>query len=218
MRGDILIIGEHHRKAARQVAEMITEDIPEYQGKYVITVAGESGAGKSETAAALAEELERAGHAVLVIQQDDFFALPPKTNAAMRIKTGGKVGPEEVRMELLNEIVHAIKSEEAVLTKPLVIFEEDRLVTEEIDTRKYGVVIIEGTYTTLLGNIDCRIFIDRNVEETRADRLKRNREKQDDFLEKILLTEHRIISGHKSRADIVITRDFNAMKNTHADE
>jgi uridine kinase len=72
------------------------------------------------------------------------------------------------------------------------------------------VVIAEGTYTSLLKNIDTRIFIARNRLETFEHRAKRNRgiEMQDPFTEQILLTEHKIIAGHKQLADFVITKDY----------
>jgi uridine kinase len=70
------------------------------------------------------------------------------------------------------------------------------------------VIIIEGTYTTLVDNIDCHVFIDRNRDDTREDRLKRNREKQNDYLERILEIEHNIISRHKDMADIIINKEF----------
>ena len=208
-----MIIDEKHRKAARQVFNIIQDDILHHPGRFFMTVAGESGAGKSETAAALAEVLDKAGYKTWVIQQDDFFVYPPKTNAAMRVKKGGKVGPEEGRLDLLNQIILEARSGVEKIHKPLVLFEEDRIITEEAEIGDHRVVIIEGTYTTLLEHIDCKVFINRNLEDTRADRKKRNREKQDEFLEKILHTEHMIISGHKPLADVIITRDYDAVKN-----
>ena len=208
-----MIISQEHRKAAKQVYGLISGPVRQSHGKFIITIAGESGAGKSEIAAALAEELENKGLPVLIIQQDDFFVYPPRTNAAMRIKSGGKVGPEEVRLDKLNKLVDEIKEGRQEISKPLVIFTEDRITRERIRTSPYRVIVIEGTYTTLLKDIDCRVFIDRDLEDTRADRLKRNREKQDDFLEKILIREHEIISAHKPMADIMITREFKALEN-----
>ncbi len=213
MRGDILIISELHRKAAGQIYDLIKEDLPTHKGKYFITVAGESGAGKSETAAALAEVLEKKSIPVLIIQQDDFFVYPPRTNASMRVRSDGDVGPQEVRLDLMNEIINLIKDGAASIVQPLVIFEEDRITEQTVETGPYRVIILEGTYTTLLEGIDCHVFIDRNLDDTRADRLKRNREKQDAFLEKILMTEHRIISANRALADIVVTRDYDAIKN-----
>jgi uridine kinase len=209
MRGDILILKDEHYKAAGQIAKLLDTQIDNSSDTFFITIAGESGAGKTETATTLSEILKKSGINALIIQQDDFFVYPPKTNAAMRVKTDGKVGPEEVRLELLNEIIREIRKGNKLLTKPLVVFAEDRIITETLDTGPFKVIIIDGTYTTLLDDIDCRIFIERDLNDTRADRLKRNREAQDDFLEKILLTEHNIISAHRKKADLIITREFN---------
>jgi uridine kinase len=209
MRGDILILKDEHNKAAGQIAELLAAQIDNSNDTFFITIAGESGAGKSETATSLSELLKKAGINSLIIQQDDFFVYPPKTNAAIRVKTGGRVGPEEVRLDLLDEIIREIRKGRKLITKPLVVFAEDRITTKTIDTGPFKVIIIDGTYTTLLENIDCRIFIDRDLNDTKADRLKRNREAQDSFLENILLTEHKIISAHMKKADLIITREFN---------
>jgi uridine kinase len=74
-------------------------------------------------------------------------------------------------------------------------------------------VIAEGTYATLLRNVDTKIFIDRNRLDTLEDRKKRNRrnEVNDPFTEQILITEHKIIAGHKLLADIVVTKDFDVL-------
>ena len=77
---------------------------------------------------------------------------------------------------------------------------------------EYEVFIAEGTYTTALKNVDARVFIDRDLTDTKKDRAKRAREKQDDFLEQILTIEHRIISAQKKEADIIITKGFDAVK------
>jgi uridine kinase len=212
MRDDILIIDEIHRKAASEVFEMILPTLKSHTGKYMMTIAGESGAGKSEIASALADLMRKANIPAYIIQQDDYFEFPPKTNARMREKDIGRIGPREVRIELINHNLSSILSGKDPVEKPLVIFSEDKITTEEVSFEPYKVIILEGTYTTLAKNIDCRIFIDRDMNDTRADRLKRNREKQDDYLEQILRIEHDIISRHKERADIVVTRDFTAVK------
>jgi hypothetical protein len=43
--------------------------------------------------------------------------------------------------------------------KPLVIYQEDRLTSEEMDTSDLKVLITEGTYTYLLRFADFRVFI-----------------------------------------------------------
>jgi uridine kinase len=212
MRGDILIIGDHHRLAAESIIDLALPDIRFKEGKFFFTIGGESGAGKSEIAYAMEGFLEKLGIPSYIVQQDDYFVLPPRTNERMRVININRVGPEEVRLDLLNENIKAVAGGNPKMEKPLVIFEEDRITDETLDLSLYKVIIIDGTYTTLLENIDCHVFIDRDRNDTREDRLKRNREKQNEYLESILEIEHNIISRHKEMADIIIDKEFNAIK------
>lgn len=214
MRGDILIISEKHRQVAGEVTGLVLEEVQGKEGKYIMTVSGESGAGKSEIAAAIAEQLEKHGIKCYIFQQDDYFVYPPLTNARVRKENIAHVGMGEVKLDLLDQTIQEIREGKNVITKPLVFFEEDRIGMEEIDLTGFPVIIIEGTYVSVLKNVDCKVFIDRNMNDTRADRLKRNREKQDEYLERILAIEHGIISRHKEYANIVITRDFTAIRKT----
>jgi uridine kinase len=212
MRGDILIIGDHHRFAAESIIDLALPGIRLKQGKFFFTIGGESGAGKSEIAYAMEGLLEKLGIPSYIIQQDDYFVLPPRTNERMRVININRVGPEEVRLDLLNENIKAVAEGNPKMEKPLVIFEEDRITDETLDLSPYKAIIIDGTYTTLLENIDCHVFIDRDRNDTREDRLKRNREKQNEYLESILEIEHNIISRHKEMAHIIIDKEFNAIK------
>ncbi len=119
---------------------------------------------------------------------------------------------QEVNLFLLDEEIAAIRAGETLIEKPLVIFQEDRITTEKADLSQYKVFIAEGTYTTALKNLDARVFIDRDIKDTKKARAKRAREKQDEFLEQILTIEHRIISAQKKEADIIINKGFNAIK------
>lgn len=212
MQGDVLIINDNHRKAARQTIPFILDKIKAATNKFVITVAGESGAGKSEIAASIAEELDKNNITNFIFQQDDYFVYPPKTNSQVRLKDINHVGISEVKLDLLDNEIQMVKHGQTLLEKPLVIFEEDRIDKETVELKDKDVLIAEGTYTTALKNADIRIFIDRNHQDTKASRLERNREKQDKYLEKILLIEHNIISKHKALADIIITKEYNAIK------
>lgn len=213
MKGDILIIDNNHRKAANQAITILLPEIEKVKTKFVITVAGESGAGKSEIAASIAEKLKENGFETFIFQQDDYFVYPPKTNAKQREKDINWVGMQEVKLDLLDNELSQIKAGETIIEKPLVDFDADKIGKETVDFSKYKVLIAEGTYTTSLKQADMRIFIDRNIHDTRESRKKRAREKQDEFLEKILMIEHEIISKHKTLADIIVTKDFDAVKN-----
>lgn len=212
MRGDILIIGDHHRQAADDILEMILPQARLKPGKFIISVAGESGAGKSELAYAMEGKLEKMDIRTYIIQQDDYFVFPPKTNERMRVIDINRVGPTEVRLDLLNDNIKAVLEGQSQIEKPLVIFAEDRITSENIDLEPFRVIIIDGTYTTLLEHIDCRIFIDRDWNDTREDRLRRNRENQNAYLENILEIEHNVISRHKEMADIIVNKEFRASK------
>ncbi|MFH2071565.1 MAG: hypothetical protein ABIJ75_01815 [Actinomycetota bacterium] len=118
------------------------------------------------------------------------------------------MGPLEVRLDLLDEHLAAAREGASRITKPLVIYEEDRITEETLTFGEAGVVIAEGTYTSLLENVDRRVFIARNRLDTMDHRMKRGREEFDPFIERVLEIEHEIISAHRSRADILITRDY----------
>ena len=113
-----------------------------------------------------------------------------------------------MRLDFLAEHIRKAREKKANFIKPLVDFDADVIGTEEVNTSDYQVFIAEGTYTTLLQGIDTKVFIDRNKMDTVESRKKRNREKQDAFLDEILTIEHRIISRHKSLADIIINKNF----------
>jgi len=208
MIGDKLNIKQFHVDAAREIARILLPRIRDREGVTVVTVAGESGAGKSEIAYALSEEFAASGCRSLILQQDDYFVYPPKTNAEMRRKDLGHVGPSEVRLSLMDENLGAVLRGAREIEKPLVVYGEDRITSERVSLEGVKVVIVEGTYVTSLGNAHHRVFIDRDYKDTAQARRERAREAQDEHLEEVLKIEHGIISKHKSMADIIVTREY----------
>jgi uridine kinase len=210
MRGDSIIVEEHHRKAAAKIVPAILQKIRAVDGKYTVTVAGESGSGKSETATAIAEALSAEGIESVIFQQDDYFVYPPKSNDRARRDDIAWVGPQEVHLDLMDEHLAAFRENAAHIDKPLVEYETDSIETEEMPLASARVAIAEGTYTTLLKNADTRVFIARDYEQTRAHREKRKRDaaELDPFIDEVLKIEHDIISKHRARADIVINADY----------
>ena len=208
MKGDVIIVEEHHRRAAARIAAALEEKIRSTPRVYTISVAGESGSGKSETGQALKEEIEKLGFKTAVLQQDDYFVLPPKSNDAKRREDITWVGAQEVKLELLDEHLKTAREGATSITKPLVIYDDDRVTDEEMQLDGLEVLIAEGTYTTLLEHVDTRVFINRNRLETLESRKKRGREQIEPFLEEVLEIEHDIISKHITRADIVIDRNY----------
>jgi uridine kinase len=213
MRGDVLIIQEWHRKAGLKAAQLIIPQIEQSAGKFTITVAGESGSGKSEIAEVIAEALAEKNIKTVILQQDDYFIHPPKTNENTRRKDIDWVGANEVHLDIMDQNLKDFKEGKAQITKPLVIFEDDRIIEETINIEGFKVAIAEGTFTTTLNQVDCRVFIDQTYHETKKARLLRAREEQDDFLETVLKIEHKVISSHKRIADLIVTGDYDVVKN-----
>ena len=194
-----------------EIVPQIIEAITRKGTRYTITVAGESGSGKSETGRAIADELEKYGIRSVVLGQDDYFVLPPKSNDLERRSDPHWLGPHvEVRLDVLEQnLVAAIRGKRAI-TKPLIDYDANTIQEETIPLDGVKVLIAEGTYTSLLKHVDTRIFIARSWRDTLEDRQKRNRGKEvgDPFIEQVLSTEHKIIAGHRQLADFVITKDY----------
>lgn len=211
MKGDIVVLNDHHILAARAIVSQIIDRINSKPNRFVITVAGESGSGKSESGLAIANELEKLGVNSIILGQDDYFFFPPKVNSAKRREDSDWLGPHvEVNFEVfeknLLDAVHGLSE----IKKPLVDYDANTIDLETINLKGVKVIIAEGTYTSLLKHVDVRVFISRNWLRTLEDRKKRNRgnEVNDVFTEQILATEHKIIAGHKQLADFIVTDEY----------
>jgi len=205
MIGDKLIIERHHTERAEEICKILNRII--YKG-FTLTVAGESGAGKTELATEIVRLLNERGTRSGLLQQDDYFVFPPKTNHEMRRNNLKQVGTYEVKLDFLDSNLRSFKRNESPIYKPLVIFDEDLITSEEKDIFQLEVLIAEGTYTSLLNFVDFRVFIDRDYKQTLETRRRRARDKFDSFMLDVLEREHQIISQHKKLADVIITSDF----------
>ena len=211
MKGDIIVLEEHHVNAAKVIVPEIIKKIKSKESRYTITVSGESGSGKSETGKAIADELEKYGIKSVLLGQDDYFVLPPKSNDSRRREDPEWLGPHvEVKMDVLEQnLIDAIDGKNEII-KPLIDYNQNSVEDETISLEGIHVVIAEGTYTALLRNVDTKVFIARNRIDTLEHRQKRNRgtEVGDPFIEQVLITEHKIIAGHGQLADFLITKDY----------
>ncbi len=213
MIGDKLVITTYHKEAAAFIYEAVESTIKGAEKPVAITIAGESGCGKSETAKVLADLLTKAGYRAIVLQQDDYFVYPPQTNHQKRLEDIKQVGPGEVKLDLLDENIAAIKKGNLKeITKPLVDYDQDLIMEETVPLEGIKAIVIDGTYTTSLKNADFRAFIDRNYRQTKMSRLKRSRDPLSSYLERVLAIEHEIISNHKKMADLVIPAPLEEQK------
>ncbi len=215
MKGDIIVLEEHHERAAAAIVPSLLDAIAAKPTRYTISVAGESGSGKSETGQAIVDALGAHGVKAVLLGQDNYFVLPPTSNDARRRADADWLGPHvEVRLGLMDQnLADAIAGVDEIIT-PLIDYDSNSVEDESTSLLDVQVVVVEGTYTSLLRHIDTRVFIDRNRLDTLEHRQKRNRgnEVDDPFVENILKTEHKIIAGHKQLADFVITKDYDVVR------
>ncbi len=211
MIGDKILVHQFHTDVAEKIVNKIYNKILQNKSndeKYVISVAGESGSGKSEIGFELSRLLNIKSIQTAVLGQDDYFVFPPLTNRRMRLNNPEQVGLYEVKLDLIDANLFSFKSGAEKIYKPIVDYNKDTILHEIRDTGSLDVIVIEGTYTSLLTYVDCRVFIDRNYKETRGHREDRNRGDTDPYTEEILAKEHEIISAHLKKADIVILKDY----------
>jgi len=209
MIGDKLVIEDYHTDRAAEVCELLANRI---QDEFAITVAGESGSGKSELASEIARLLTERGIKTGILQQDDYFVFPPRTNHEMRRRNLEQVGTYEVKLDFLDSNLRSFKRGESPLYKPLVIYDDDRITREEMDVSDLKALVAEGTYTSLLQFADYRVFIDRDYHQTLEARKRRARDKWEPFIQEVLEREHQVISEHKDLADVVVSADFGSIQ------
>jgi uridine kinase len=175
-----------------------------------ISVAGESGSGKSTIGFALKKVLEQKGYHVLLLHQDDYFKIPPKKNHEARLKSFDHIGTHEVRLDLMDGHIAAIKNKTVnTISIPVMNWEKDSEEAMLYDVSEVDMVIAEGTYTSLLQQVDDRIFITTNYIKTKQNRIDRNREPVTDFIEQVLEKESRIIQSHAPLANIWMDEKMN---------
>lgn len=211
MIGDIISLEQEHLDTAENIYEKIKETFQVSQ-KRVVGICGESGSGKSVTAFALRKVLEEKGITGLVIQMDDYFKLPPKSNHENRQKSLNNVGLHEVYLDKIQETIKKFKEKEPFITKPLIHYAENSVSEEIISIEDIQVLIIEGTYVLNIDDFDVSIFIDRTYKDTYENRMKRNRDEQSNFVENVLEIEHKIIRQFKEKADLLLDKEYHIIK------
>ncbi|MDX1587178.1 MAG: hypothetical protein R3222_10545 [Balneolaceae bacterium] len=208
MIGDIIRIKPHHLPPARKIIELIENRLKETESVFTMTVGGESGSGKSTLSLAIEEVLKEKGYSCFIFHMDDYFKLPPKDNHDRRVENIVHVGPEEVNLNLLQEHIDRCRNGVKQLKKPLVHYRENKIREVIVEMAGVDVVIVEGTYVTLLERIECKIFMLRNYLDTYEDRVKRARDPIIPFNEEVLKIEHEIVSKHKEMADILVNNEY----------
>lgn len=211
MIGDVINLEQRHLDTAENIYRIIKQN-EKHTEKWTVGICGESGSGKSVTAFALKKILDEKGIRSYVIQMDDYFKLPPKTNHENRLKSIDNVGLQEVQLDLIEQNIKEFKDGKLFIEKPLIHYQDNSIAQEIIDIEDIQVLIIEGTYILSIHEFDFSIFIDRMYKDTYEKRMERNRDEQSDFIETVLEIEHQIIRRFKEKADIVLGKNYQIVK------
>ncbi len=216
MKGDQIEINESNITAAATILDRIRPEMGQKTKPYILTIAGESGTGKTTTAHAFVHLLEQENRKALVLTLDDYFIYPPHFNDIQRKKDPSWLGPhKEIHFALLDENLRDAMNGKASIVKPQVNYYNNTIENIILDISQVDMIVVEGTYVSLLKNVHRKVFVLGGPEETLTNRIRRNRgnEVRDEFTENILQTEHKIIAGHRFLADFIIDLDFNVIIN-----
>ena len=174
-----------------------------------ISVAGESGCGKTSLAYALQQDIEKStGLKGMFFHMDDYFKLPPADNHNARLNNIGAVGKIEVNLHLLDNHLIQFQKETNILNKPLVDYHQNLILNEHIISKDFDFCLVEGTYVNCLKAPDYKIFIETTYLDTRKSRIERARDVINDFNEEVLEIEHHIISKQKGMAHVIVDKNL----------
>lgn len=188
-------------------ARIVTMFHPLTEKCLVLAIAGQSGSGKTTLGHALKHSFEQQGLKTLLLHQDDYFKLPPRKNHLAREADFEHIGYSEVRLTMLDEALSAIKTQSTdVLTVPHMNWLNDTEERRTLNLNGIRIVLVEGTYTSLLKEADIRIFFNTDYSQTQENRKSRARDAASDFIERVLEKENELISVHEPMAHLVINR------------
>lgn len=208
MIGDKIHILPTYIEQYNTIYKNIVQKIKTFEQRQVIIVGGESGSGKSVLAVCLATILANQGLPTYVIQLDDYFNLPPMTNHLTRVADINKVGIEEVNLKLLQQHLNDFLDNKATIIKPYSNYDTNSITYEDTPFGNSKILIIEGTYALYLKNAAYRIFINRNFEDTRSNRIARQRDVINDFSERVLAIEHQLVADSAKDLDCIVSKDY----------
>ncbi len=211
MLGDVLLIGEHHHRAARSIAAEVARRRGDDR-RFVVAISGESGSGKSELAHVLARTLVSSGVVAKPIAVDNFYRIDPLERAAWRRREGveGAVGLAEVDWDTLAGCVEDFRAGRptSIPCIDLVTQRVDRLTTDFAPVR---VLVVDGLYAIAMEGADLRVFIDLTYHQTGKAQALRGKERQDDLRRRVLEEEHRVVSSLGPRADLRVSPGFDVI-------
>lgn len=216
MLGDILLINDLHKAAAKEILNYVIADRdkkleadPNY--KYIVAISGESGAGKSELSHSLALLLKYQNVRVKVIHADNYYRIPPLLRKEWRLNKGlNVIGPNEYDWSLLQKNITEFK-EDMIARIPCIDIIPDQVDELTTDFQKINVLIIDGLYAIKAKDIDLKVFIELTYLETKMMQLMRGKEEVDEHRVNILEREHMGVMSLKPLAHLLVNKNYDVL-------
>ncbi len=205
MLGDVLLITENHKKAAREILVFLEKEPGE---KVILSIGGESGSGKTEIAHEVARALKAQGTPAKIMHIDNYYLTSPVERTPWRQEHGlQSIGFTEYDWEKINLNLAEFKEDRDQVSMPcidLLTDQEDQLVTS-FKGLKY--MIIEGLYA-IQADADLKVLIDLTYHETKKAQFERGKEPTNEYRWLVLQQEHEVVQSLRPRADLLVNKDF----------
>lgn len=214
MLGDILLINDMHKAAAAEIYDHYKKDIKRYEERYryIIGISGESGSGKSELSHALGKLLKEDNIRVKVIHTDNYYKIQPLLREEWRRNKGfDRIGIDEYDWVKIRKTIRDFREEQECVIPCIDLIPEqvDKLIT---DFSKIDLLVLDGLYAIDAPDIDMRVFIDLNYQETKINQIIRMKEEMNEFRLNILEREHLAVSSLRPKADLVVGKAYEVVK------
>ncbi len=214
MLGDVLLINDLHKKAAKSIYDFLLEELRTKKKGYrfIVAISGESGAGKSELSHSLALLLKKGNQRVKILHTDNYYKIAPNERNAWRQARGLKhVGTTEYDWKLLDRNIREFKEgREALMPCVDIVSKQiDKLITDFSDIE---VLVVDGLYAIKLKKVDLKVYIDLTYHDTKKNRGGRGKEDNDEFRFQVLEREHQSMLELKPKAHLIVNKDYDVIK------
>jgi len=205
MLGDVLLITDNHKKAAKQ----LISHLDHLSGnKIVLAIGGESGSGKTEIAHEVARILKSRNTPAKVMHIDNYYLTSPTERTTWRKEHGlESIGFTEYDWKGINRNINEFREDAEQVTMPCIdlLTDQEDLLSTSFKGLKY--LVIEGLYA-IQAEADLKVLIDLTYHETKKAQFERGKEEPNEYRFQVLQREHEVIQSIRSRADLLVSKDY----------
>ena len=188
--------------------------------KFVVSVYGGSGVGKSEVASLLSYYFNQLQIGSYTLSGDNYPHRVPQENDAKRLRVFEEGGEEalrnylgtvkEINFEEIGGIIKEFKEKKDQISLKRMGREKSELWYDQVDFSNTNVLIVEWTHgnNKNLQGVDFPIFLSSTPAETLAHRRARNRDGAVDseFTTLVLNIEQKLLESQATRAKMIVTK------------